>query len=350
MARSPTARSEFPRAAGRRVASLAPALLFPAAARADVPMTYLRTFGGFKGQQITTLTWALLIQAIVVVVIVSLLVLVGIILRRSRQPATGPDRQPVEETGSGLSWIYIGVGVSTVALIGSMVWNGYTMAAIDRPQRDPALTIEVRGHQWWWEVRYMSQDSSRIFETANEIHIPVGQPVEFRVSTVDVIHSFWIPALGDKIDLIPNQINSNWLEASSPGIYRGQCSEYCGQQHAHMGLVVVADQPADFQAWWDRQLQPAAAAQGPEGENLFVLRCGACHAIRGTRAGGRLGPNLSHLMGRQSIAAGTLPNNVAYLSGWIANPQTVKPGNLMPNLDLSGPELAGIRTYLEAQK
>ncbi|MEZ0168661.1 cytochrome c oxidase subunit II [Microvirga sp. TS319] len=317
-------------------------------------MTYLRTFGGFKGEQIKVLTWALLIQAIVVVVIVSLLVLIGVLLRRSRRPATGLDRQPVQETGSGLSWIYIGVGISTIALIGSMIWNGYTMAAIDRPPRAPELTIEVRGHQWWWEVRYLSQDTSRIFETANEIHIPVGQPVEFRVSTVDVIHSFWIPALGDKIDLIPNQINSNWLEADSPGIYRGQCSEFCGQQHAHMGLVVVADKPADFQAWWDSQLQPAALPadqpQVAEGATQFVLRCGACHNIRGTQAGGRLGPNLSHLMSRKSVAAGTLPNNPAYLSGWIADPQTVKPGNLMPNLDLSGPELASIRTFLEAQK
>jgi cytochrome c oxidase subunit 2 len=326
--------------------------LLPSAAWAAVPMTYLRSFGGFKGEQISILTWALLILSIIVVVITTAFVIIGVIMRRS--PVAEVDRQPVEEAGSGMPWLYIGVGVSTLALLAAMVWNGYTMAAINRPSRNPNLTIEVRGHQWWWEVRYLSDDPGRIFDTANEIHIPVGEPVLFRVTTTDVIHSFWIPALGDKIDLIPNQTNATWLEASQPGVYRGQCSEFCGQQHAHMGLLVVADAPADFQAWWDRQLQPAVlAAEGrwpALGEAQFIVRCGACHSMRGTPAGGRLGPNLSHLMSRQGIASNTLPNTPAYLSGWIANPQTIKPGNRMPTLDLSGPELASIRTFLELQK
>jgi len=327
-------------------------VLLPAAAAADVPMTYLRSFGGAKGGEITALTWALLIESIVVVVITTALVIFGVMLKRSRAATVGEER--ITQTGNGIAWIYIGVGLSTVALIGSMVWTGYTLAATNRPDRQPALTVEVIGHQWWWEVRYLSENASRIFFTANEIHMPVGQPVEFRVRTADVIHSFWVPALGDKIDLIPNQTNVTWLEAERPGVYRGQCSEYCGKQHAHMGLLVVAEEPSAFEAWWDAQLKPQPSTDGsPElaaAENVFVTRCGSCHAVRGTRAGGRLGPDLSHLMSRQTLAAGTVPNNVGYLSGWIANPQSIKPGNLMPNLDISGPELASLRTFLATLK
>jgi cytochrome c oxidase subunit 2 len=320
----------------------------PAAAMADVPMTYLRAFGP-KGEKIAQLTWALLIESIVITVIISALVLVGVLVRRSRISRDESGRWPIAVSGSGSSWLYIGVGLSIVGLIGSMVWTGFTMAAIQHPPHNPVLTIEVTGHRWWWEVRYLAADSSRIFETANEIHIPIGEPVEFKVRTADVIHSFWVPGIGDKIDLIPNQTNVTWLEAGKPGIYRGQCAEFCGAQHAHMALMLVADTPADFQAWSDKQLRPARPV-GPdiaEGETRFVQRCGACHAVRGTRAGGALGPDLSHLMSRTTIAAGTLPNNVAYLSGWIANPQTIKPGSLMPTLDISGPELASIRSFLE---
>jgi cytochrome c oxidase subunit 2 len=339
------------RRAGTMLAAAA-ALTLSTPASADAPMTYLRAYGG-KGRDIAQLTWALLILSIAVVVIISALVLVGVLVRRSRSAAAPGERRNVERASSGLSWIYLGVGISTVALIGAVVWTGITMAAIHRPPRDPSLTIEVTGHQWWWEVRYVGKDVSRIFETANEIHIPTGEPVLFKVRTTDVIHSFWIPAIGDKIDLIPNQTNITWLDADRPGIYRGQCAEFCGAQHAHMALLVVAEKPADFQAWWDEQLRPAPAATTPQDvavETTFGVRCGACHAVRGTRAQGRLGPDLSHLMSRHAIAAATLPNNPAYLSGWIADPQRVKPGNLMPTLELSGPELASIRSFLESLK
>ena len=327
------------------------ALLTPAAARADAPMNYLRSFGP-KAGEIAALTWALLIVSILVIAIVSGLVLVGVMRRRALQPDNQVRLEPIGHGSStGIMWIYIGVGLSTLALLGMMVWTGYTMAAIHKPDRDPKLTVEIIGHQWWWQARYLSEDTSRIFDTANEIHIPVGEPVQFKVRTDDVIHSFWVPPLGDKLDLIPNQINFTWLEASQPGTYRGQCAEFCGKQHAHMALVVVADRPDDFQRWWDDQLKPAEpAAQVALGEALFTVRCGACHSVRGTRAGGRLGPDLTHVMGRGTIAAVTLPNRIAYLSGWIADPQRIKPGNLMPTLDISGPELAQIRDFLVTLK
>ena len=326
------------------------ALLRPAAARANAPMNYLQSFGP-KAHEIANLTWALFILSILVVVIVSALVVVGVMRRRVPPPGSAVPLQPISHgSGSGVSWIYIGVGLSTLALLGAMVWTGYTMAAIQRPPRDPKLTVEIIGHQWWWQVRYLSQDSSRIFDTANEIHIPVGEPVQFKVRTEDVIHSFWVPPLGDKIDLIPSQTNVTWLEAGEPGTYRGQCAEFCGQQHAHMALLVVADRPDDFRRWWDDQLKPASAPQTALGETLFTVRCGACHTIRGTRAGGRLGPDLTHVMSRQTIAAATLPNKIAYLSGWISDPQRIKPGNLMPTLDISGPELEQIRGFLAGLK
>ena len=307
------------------------------------PLGYLSTAGGGKGGEVTALLWALLLLSIAVVLITSGLVLAGLALRRSRHVDVAAE--PVSQTGGGLRWIVIGTGVSTVALFGAMVWNGYTMAAINRPPREPSLTIEVRGHQWWWEFTYRSGETSRTFTTANEIHIPVGEPVRFRVTTSDVIHSFWAPALGDKMDLIPNQENTLWLEADRAGVYRGQCAEYCGKQHAYMGLLVVAE-PADaFRKWWDGQLAPAPQADS-EGARNFLVRCGGCHAVRGTLAAGRVGPDLSHLMTRRTIAAGALPNTIGHLSGWIADPQGVKPGNLMPDLELSGRELASIRDYL----
>lgn len=331
--------------------ALALALLAPSTAPAQgpsPPMSYLQAFSG-KAEKIATLTWALLILSIVVVAIIAILTLAGVLRRRTPRGATEADGEPLAREETGLSWITIGVAISTVALLGGMAWNAYTMAAINKPPRDPALTIKVVGHQWWWQFRYKSGEPSQIFDTANEAHIPVGQPVRFEVETADVIHSFWIPTLGDKIDLIPGQINETWLEADQPGVYRGQCSEYCGRQHAHMAITVVADTPKDFEAWRAAQSRPAkqppstlAAAQ-----TLFVARCGACHTVRGANAGGILGPDLTHLMSRRNIAANTLPNTIANLSGWIADPQTIKPGAKMPVLELSAPELATIRQYLE---
>lgn len=333
------------------LAALSLALIAPSADAAEgpsPPMNYLQAFSG-KAETIATLTWALLILSIVVVVIIAALTFVGVFRRRSSRLAVETGREPIAREEGGLSWITIGVAISTIALFGGMAWNAYTMAAINRSPRDPALTIVVIGHQWWWQFRYKSANPSQIFDTANEVHIPVGQPVRFEVETVDVIHSFWIPALGDKIDLIPGQTNETWLEASQPGVYRGQCSEYCGRQHAHMAVTVVADTPEDFEAWRVAQLRPAKPQAGAlaSAQTLFVARCGACHTVRGASAGGRLGPDLTHLMSRRSIAADTLPNTLAYLSGWIADPQAIKPGAKMPVLELSAPELSTIRQYLE---
>jgi cytochrome c oxidase subunit 2 len=311
-------------------------------------MYYLETFGP-RGKAIADLTWGLLALSVAVVLIIGILVLIGAFARRYPGGSDEDGRLPVARSEGSLKWIYTGLALTTVALAGSITWTVVTMAAINEPSGEPRFTIEITGQQWWWEVRYVGDDPSRIFETANEIHIPVGEPVRLKLASPDVIHSFWVPALTGKTDLIPGQTNVTWLQADEPGVYWGQCAEYCGRQHAHMALRLFADPPEEFEAWWNEQLE---AAEPPEtetartGQTHFVLRCGACHTVRGTRAGGELGPDLTHLMSRTTIAAGMLPNTVGHLSGWVANPQFIKPANEMPNLDLSGPQLDVIRSYL----
>lgn len=339
----------------RRVAgaaALAAVAGFPALGRADTPMAYTVGFGT-RNYPVVTLLWALLIVSLAVIAIVAALLIAGLVRSNGVPHSNDPRQVPIERPQGGLGWIYVGTAISAVVLIAAAIWTFSTLAAVSGPPANASLTIHVIGHQWWWEVRYDSSDASRVFTTANEIHIPTGRPVRFELSSVDVIHSFWVPELTGKTDLIPGQQNESWLEADRPGTYRGQCSEYCGLQHAHMALSVIAQQPERFRDWWAQQLQSAPAPKSKtatEGQVDFLVHCGICHAVRGTAAGGRLGPDLSHLMSRQTIAAGTLPNTPGYLSGWIADPQRVKPGNLMPILDLSGPQLASIRDYLETLK
>jgi cytochrome c oxidase subunit 2 len=304
---------------------------------------------GLMAKRILPLTQALLIVSAVVVVIITALVLIAV-FRRGRGGAVA-DTPLLETPGGG--WIPIGVGLSTIVLVGLVVWTSMTMAQIANPPGKPALSINVRGHQWWWEFVYQNDDPSQIFVTANEIHIPVGKPVRFTLNGEDVIHTFWVPSLGGKIQLIPGQTNVTWLQADRPGLYRGQCSQYCGQQHAHMIVSVSADPPEAFEAWRKDQLRAApqpATDEARLGEQRFIGLCGACHTVRGTLANGRVGPDLTHLMSRATIAGGELPNNPGYLSGWIANPQTLKPGSLMPNPELSGPDLASIRSFLVTLK
>lgn len=265
-----------------------------------------------------------------------------------RERLVTPD--PRTRVPQAISWIYVGVGVSTLLLLGTIIWTSIVLNDNSAPPRgDPALTISVIGHQWWWEVRYESSDPSRVFRTANEVHIPAGEPVQFNLLTADVIHSFWVPQLSGKMDLIPGQTNKLWLQSFHEGVFRGRCMEYCGLQHAHMSFMVIADPPERFKAWWDEQIAPASQPASPRqtaAEATFIQKCGVCHAVRGTRAGGVMGPDLSHLMGRTTIGAGTLPNTVGDLSGWIADPQDIKPGAYMPRLGLTGPDLQRIREFL----
>jgi cytochrome c oxidase subunit 2 len=328
--------------------------LFSGPALADAPLNYL-TAHSAKAEPVLALTWGLIGISLAVVLIVGALLFFAVLPGRGRAPAPPGERMPLAPAGpaSGLGWIWIGVGVSSLVLLVSAAWTMAVLAEVNAPPREPPVTIEVTAHQWWWQVRYLSKDPSRIFTTANEIHIPIGAPVKFRLVAADVIHSFWAPQLSGKTDLIPGQTNIQWLDAKDPGMYRGQCTEYCGLQHAKMSLLVVAQRPDEFKRWWAHQLQSANAPKSGAaraGLTAFVVHCGSCHAVRGTDAAGAFGPDLSHLMTRRTIAAGSYPNTPGYLSGWIADPQSLKPGNLMPRLELTGPELADIRAYLETLK
>lgn len=218
------------------------------------------------------------------------------------------------------------------------------------PPRQTALTIDVIGHQWWWEVRY-SDPAHPGAVTANELHIPLDTRVNVVATTADVIHSFWVPQLARKIDMVPGRFNRVLLYASRPGRYRGQCAEFCGLQHAHMALYVVAQPRASFDAWLSDMAAPAPAPAGGTarvGERLFMAdQCASCHEIRGTDAQGLVGPDLTHLATRRTLAGAEIRNTPANLVRWIQTPQSIKPGDRMPDLGLSRRDVAAIAAYLE---
>ena len=346
--------SRFARGASRLVAAAAALACMAAAPAADQvsgdprPMSYLEGYGA-RAHPVVPLTWGLLGISVAVIVIVGTLVFAGVVRRRARAGRAIAE-VPVERTGNGLRWIWLGVGISCVPLLVTIFWTVQVLGAMGRLEQTAGpLTIEVTGWQWWWSARYMNPEPSHIFSTANEIHIPTGRPVQIRLKSADVIHSFWVPALSGKTDVIPGQINVMWLQADVPGRYRGTCGEFCGAQHAHMGLEIVAEPPDAFLLWEAQQLQPApppATQAVAQGQAVFVYRCGACHTVRGTLAGGSVAPDLTHLMSRDTLAAVTLPHNIATLSAWVANPQAIKPGVHMPNMAVTGPELQALRTFL----
>jgi cytochrome c oxidase subunit 2 len=216
------------------------------------------------------------------------------------------------------------------------------------------LTIKVRGLQWWWGIEYFGSAADQRFETANEIHIPVGQNVRLQLEGIDVIHSFWVPSLAGKQDLVPGRPNELVIRAERAGVYRGQCAEFCGLQHAHMAFFVIAEEQSAFDEWVRSQRQDASAASDEEvisGQKAFMAKqCAACHTIRGTSANGTTGPDLTHVGGRKYIAAGLLETTRGSLAAWIADPQTLKPGNNMPMVPLNAEELRSISAYLASLK
>lgn len=224
----------------------------------------------------------------------------------------------------------------------------YAIRFTQAPATDSTrLTVDVIGHQWWWEVRYPGTDAV----TANEVHIPTGERVQVIATTADVIHSLWVPRLARKIDMIPGRENRILLETPDAGSYLGQCSEFCGLQHAHMRLRVIAQAPASFRAWLANMAKPAPApvsGRAREGERLFMSRgCGGCHELRGTEAHGQIGPDLTHVASRSTLAAVTIANSERELTAWILDPQAIKPGNHMPDLGLSRSEAQTIAAFLK---
>jgi cytochrome c oxidase subunit 2 len=259
--------------------------------------------------------------------------------------------EPLRQRLSGGRFIFwSGVVFPAVTLTALLVYGLMLTGDRVRTASSDALRIEVSGEQWWWRVRYPATGDAMAAATANEIAIPTGRDVEILLSSPDVIHSFWVPSLAGKVDMIPGIVNRIRLRATVPGIYRGQCAEYCGGPHAMMGFYVVALEPARYEEWLDRQRQPAASAPSrKEGEALFLSSgCNACHAIRGTAAAGVIGPDLTHVGSRISIAAATLPSTAEAFSRWISENQHIKPNNRMPPFRiLSEDQLAALGAYLE---
>lgn len=296
-----------------------------------------------RAAHLSLLWWIFFAIAAAIFVIVVALLLFGAVRRPGRTEAA--DRHPF---GTAMIWIG-GISVPIVVLIAVYALSLWDLAvyAGDPPAQ---LTIEVIGHQWWWEVRYAQQK----FTTANEIHIPTGQRVLLRLTSADVIHDFWVPKLQGKIDAIPGETNTLTLQTDTAGTYRGQCLVYCGLQHANMNFVVIADPPAQFDTWLaGQQATPAAPTDATlqKGQQLFLgAACAYCHNVDGTSATGRVGPDLTHFGSRTQIGAGVLPNTPGALGGWIVNPQSIKPGNHMPPEDFSGPDLQALVGYLESLK
>jgi cytochrome c oxidase subunit 2 len=307
---------------------------------------------GPAADRIARLGWLFTIVAVAVTVIVTGILMAGLFRPRPEGPDTV---QPAGEPAGPVRWIVTGgIILPAIILLVCFVCTLLTQSAIARPPSPAVATIRVTAHRWWWEVGYVSAGPDETVVTANELHIPVGRAVRIELVSHDVVHSFWVPELAGKTDIIPGQDNSMWLQADRPGTYRGECSEYCGLQHAHMEFIVVAEAPADFAAW----LAAQRAASVPPSDSLATAglgvfhrsSCAACHAIRGTDMLGRVGPDLTHLASRQTLAAGTLLNIRGNLAGWVANPQSIKPGSGMPNVPLSGRDLQALVAYLETLK
>jgi cytochrome c oxidase subunit 2 len=294
--------------------------------------------------KIADLWWIMLAASIVVFGVVLVLIAVALLRRR------GPEAPPARG-GRGIWFPAIGgLAAPVVILVALFVLTLDTLPATSPAAGKTAFTIQVTGRQWFWDVTY----PGRGIRTANEIHLPVGVPVNVEVTSGDVIHSFWVPELNRKIDMIPGKTNTVRLEADRAGTFRGQCAEFCGLQHAHMAFVVVA-QPRDaFERWAREQAAtppPPATPRLKQGQQVLLgSACVYCHTIAGTNASGTIGPDLSHVGSRLTLGAATIPNTRGYLGGWILDPQHVKPGNKMPGTDLTGDELQTLLDYLESLK
>ena len=310
------------------------------------PLNYFLHAAGPAAAPTMRLGWMLTALAVAVSMLVAVLLIVAIARKR---PHTSPSALHGER--GGLAWVYIGTGISSVVLLATLVYVLITLASVAAPARRPTRTVLVTAYDWWWKVAYQDPaDPALDFVTANEIHIPVGEPVKIALQSADVVHAFWVPRLAGKTQAIPGQTNEQWIEADQPGVYRGQCSQFCGAQHAHMAFEVVAQSPADFAAWRAAQLRAQAAqpvgADAVAGKRLFGERCAGCHAIRGTDAQGVQGPDLTHLISRRLIAAGTLTNTPAHLLDWIEHAQQIKPESLMPDIALTVADATALSAYL----
>jgi cytochrome c oxidase subunit II len=296
---------------------------------------------GSGASLISDLTYLLLWISVGVFALVLIGLVVGV--ARGRKKSAQVDKTEVRW---GEPFIVVaGVVIPAVILAAVFVVSVRDQARLASDGNASTMTIQVLGHLWWWEARYPNGAV-----TANEIHIPVGKKVRLELLTDDVIHSFWVPQLQAKTDLIKGRTNYMWLDADEPGRYRGQCAEFCGLEHAQMIFYVVADPPAAFDDWLANEASDEhdVDPDGFEGRAVFLDEtCAGCHTVRGSEADGTIGPDLTHLAQRESIASGVLTNTRANLARWILHPQAVKPGTIMPPTSLDAGELDALLDYLQ---
>jgi cytochrome c oxidase subunit 2 len=296
---------------------------------------------------------AMYLVSIIVFVLVVVALLWAAFRPRVRGDIAAAEVNPPRERALTTT-VTLATALTVLILFGFLIYDIAVGRQITTNPGQKALQIKLTGHQWWWEVQYRDSIPNDWATTANEIHVPVGRPVVFELRSTDVIHSFWPANLTGKRDLIPGKVNSVWFQADTPGVYRGQCAEFCGHQHAKMGFLVIAQRPDSFNTWLARQRDTAltpTTALAQRGQEVFLASsCVMCHAIAGTPAGSRIGPDLTHLASRRTIAAGTLPNTRGNLAGWILDPQKIKPGVKMPPNQLKPDDLQALLAYLETLK
>src|SRR5919204_734639 len=311
-----------------------------------------------ESAHIAHLWWIFFWVSVSIFALVAIFLLVAI-LRHTRNPREGNASEVMRtpplarERRTGIVvWTCVGRTVLTLFVL--LVLDFFTGNNIYATPDPNALAIKITGQQWWWNIEYQDPQPSEVMTTANEIHVPVGKPVKFELQSTDVIHSFWVPNLHGKKDLVPGHPTTTWFTAERAGEFRGQCAEYCGEQHAHMRLVFVAEASAQFDRWLAAQKKSApepTTTSTQRGRDIFLSsQCVMCHRIQGTNARATLGPDLTHIASRKLIGAGALPNTRGYLAGWILNPQVLKPGTRMPPTQLQADDLNALLDYLESLK
>lgn len=321
---------------------LGSAALLATAGCAGSPSIF-HTYGSYS-RIIAPLGWTATLGLGAVGIAVLALLLVAI-LRRNE-----PDEDPYDYHGRGARWLAIG-GLAFPAVVVSAfaVYSLATLRTVESPRGEPAGTIRVTANQWWWRVDYLDRGGDTEFTTANEIHLPAGRPFRVLLDSGDVIHSFWVPELAGKTDAIPGRTNSTWIEGDEPGVYHGQCAEFCGASHANMLIRVVVEDSAAFREWAAAQAEPARPDSA--GMALFdASGCSACHRIAGTLAQGTTGPDLTHVGSRATLAAGILGNTPGNLAAWLRSPDSLKAQSRMPDLNLSEPAIEGLVSFLEGLK